>query len=109
MAQSLKQINMNFQKTEKAASYLKDAAHFLHRFSANENEYIQHQLKKNWTGENATVFSMQNQRLFYEVDILSRQMMEEAYRIQHKAHLVRDAEERAYAIAQERAQKAKNK
>ena len=105
MAKSLKEINMNYQKAQRAASHLEDAAHFLSRFSANENDYIQHQLRKNWTGENASLFSAQNQSLFYAMDILSRQMMEEAIRISLKADIVKTAEKHALAIAQKSGKK----
>lgn len=105
MAQSLKQINMNFQKAERAATHLIEAAHFLNRLSANENDYVQHLMKKNWTGENAGVFSMQNQRLFGEIDQLAVQIDMEARNILRKATNVKAAEERALAIALDNAQK----
>lgn len=105
MVKSLKQISMNFQKADKAASYLNDASRFLYRFASNENDYILRNLKKNWTGENATAFSIKNEQLFFEMHDIAIQMNSEASRIKYKAAKLKAAEESAYAIAKEREKK----
>ena len=96
---------MNFQKAQRASSHLRDAARFLNRFSANENDYIQHQLRKNWTGENADSFLLQNRILYQRIREFSMDLEVAALRIEEKAHRVRTAEERALAIAQKSGKK----
>lgn len=96
---------MDFKKANAAAKTLRETAHYVNRFSNNESDYIQSNIRKGFEGENASILEMKNMHLFATVNSIAKDLNNVSDCIQVKALKIKTAEMRAIAIAKNKENK----